>query len=163
MLDTQDVEPASVQRLVFAEGCNSQNLFRPTLRRRSICRRPSHVSAGYQTIHHDPGYGTLRRKPNECYSESDFIDSSLRLVGTYLYYGSLVYMDWCEPYIIESYCGSRNWLYIFCTSCQGEGPGAVVKAAGLKSRRSRVRAPLWHLNFKVKHVSSPLTRKESIL
>ena len=28
------------------------------------------------------------------------------------------------------------------------GPGAVVKAACLESRRSRVRAPLWHSSFK---------------
>ena len=30
----------------------------------------------------------------------------------------------------------------------GRGPAAVVKAACLESRRSRVRTPLWHSNFK---------------
>ena len=42
----------------------------------------------------------------------------------------------------------------------GEGPGAVVKAACLESRRSRVQTPLC---VKKQSVSSPLTRKDSIL
>ena len=33
-------------------------------------------------------------------------------------------------------------------SCKGGGPGAVVKAACLKSRWSRVLTPLWHSSFK---------------
>ena len=38
----------------------------------------------------------------------------------------------------------------------------MVKAACLESRRPRVRIPLWPLSFK-QNVSSPLTRKDSIL
>ena len=43
------------------------------------------------------------------------------------------------------------------------GPDAVVESACVESRRSRVRTPLWPLRFKEKKVSSPLTRKDSIL
>ena len=39
----------------------------------------------------------------------------------------------------------------------------MVKAVFLESQRSRVRTSLWHSSFKEKNVSSPLTRKDSIL
>ena len=43
-----------------------------------------------------------------------------------------------------------------------EGPDAVVKAACLESRRSRVQTPLWPSSVKKQSVSSPLTREDSI-
>ena len=43
------------------------------------------------------------------------------------------------------------------------GPGAVVKTACLKSRRLRVRTPLWPLRFKETNVSFPQTHKDSTL
>ena len=46
---------------------------------------------------------------------------------------------------------------------QGRGPGAVVKAAFFESERLRVRAPLWTSSAKETIISSPLTRKDSIL
>ena len=49
-----------------------------------------------------------------------------------------------------------------CTIPQGRGPGSVVKAACLESRRSRVLTPLWPSIFKETNVSSPLTRIDSI-
>ena len=60
-----------------------------------------------------------------------------------------------------------HMLYIFYICAfflQGVGSGAVVKAACLKSRRSRLRAPLWpSKKLPRKNVSSPLTRKSLIL
>ena len=41
--------------------------------------------------------------------------------------------------------------------------GAVVKAACLKSQKSRVRSPPWHSGFKGTNVSFPLARKDAIL
>ena len=55
---------------------------------------------------------------------------------------------------INALVSSSRFICIPCI--QGVGPGAVVKAACLESRRSGVRFPLWHSGFKV---SSPLTRK----
>ena len=57
-------------------------------------------------------------------------------------------------------------LYRAFTKSQGRGPGAVVKAACLESRRSRVqslRTQLWHSSIKEQNVSFPLTRIDSIL
>ena len=45
----------------------------------------------------------------------------------------------------------------------GRGSDAVVKAACLESRKSRLRTPLWHSNSKKRNVFSLLTRKDSIL
>ena len=41
----------------------------------------------------------------------------------------------------------------------GEGPGAVVKAACLENRTSRVRTPLWPTSLKGTKCFFPLTRK----
>ena len=50
------------------------------------------------------------------------------------------------------------------TKLKGRGPRAMVKAACLESRRMRVRTPLRPPSFKEKkNVSSPRTRKDSIL
>ena len=45
----------------------------------------------------------------------------------------------------------------------GGGPGAVVKADCLESRRSLVRTPLWPSSFKETNVSSPLIHIDLIL
>ena len=45
----------------------------------------------------------------------------------------------------------------------GVGSGAVVKAACLKSRRARLRTPLWPSSLEETNVSSPLPRKSLIL
>ena len=44
---------------------------------------------------------------------------------------------------------------------KGRGPGEVVKAACLESRRLWVRPPLWHSGFKGFY--SPVIRKDSVL
>ena len=51
-----------------------------------------------------------------------------------------------------------RWLWYSWISVTG-GRGAVVKAACLKSRRSRVRPPFWHSISKKQKVSSQHTRK----
>ena len=57
---------------------------------------------------------------------------------------------------------STEWIYDRdCRRCGGRG--AVVIAPCLESRRLRVRTPLWPSRFKEKSVSSPFTRKYSIL
>ena len=52
----------------------------------------------------------------------------------------------------------RQWLNITLILGEGIVVGAVVKAACLKNRRSRIRAPPWHSFSKKRNVSSPLTR-----
>ena len=46
---------------------------------------------------------------------------------------------------------------------RGRGPGAVVKAACLESRRSRVQTLLWYSHFNKQNISYPLTSKDTIL
>ena len=66
----------------------------------------------------------------------------------------------------NAYCRSGSICVIFLSwplLWIGGGPGEVVKAACLESRRSRVRNPLWPSSFIKKKFSSPHTRKYSIL
>ena len=57
------------------------------------------------------------------------------------------------------YCSTDN--HYWSKDNQGRGPGTVVKAAFLGSRRSWVRTPIWPSSFK--ETKSPLTRNDSIL
>ena len=43
---------------------------------------------------------------------------------------------------------SRYGILIILSICKGGDTAAVVKAACLKSRKSRVQTPLWHSSFK---------------
>ena len=52
-------------------------------------------------------------------------------------------------FVSEYYSRQASWRYLRAvTWYDGGGPGAMVKAACLGSRRSRVRLSLWHLVFK---------------
>ena len=62
---------------------------------------------------------------------------------------------------VTVFCIARVLAGASYYSDPGRGPGAVVKASCLESRRLRLRTPLWLSSFK--NVSSPLTRKDSIL
>ena len=52
----------------------------------------------------------------------------------------------CNIMIFFTHSQLKNYVSIQFNT--GGGPGAVVEAACLKSRRPRVRAPLWPTNFK---------------
>ena len=51
----------------------------------------------------------------------------------------------CNLIVPHIFCGI---LLVLFNTCRGGGPGAVVKAACLESRRSRGRTPLWLSSFK---------------
>ena len=52
----------------------------------------------------------------------------------------------------------NNCVFEVFSDINGGGPGAVVKAACLESRRSRVWTPLWSSISKKQNVSPPLSR-----